>query len=100
MASKPVDKWTSRTVVWIADADPYSSNFREAYEWEVEDAKRFPKLSIYGGKNIYDSNYGLLGTDLKALLREKIKQCRNELDAAKDSIGYAISNLREEIKNL
>lgn len=100
MASKPVDKWTSKTVVWIADADPYSSNFREAHEWEVEEVKRFPNPSVYGGKNIYDSNYGLLGTDLKALLREKIKQCRNELDAAKSDIGYAIRNLQEEIKYL
>lgn len=100
MASKPVNKWTSNTVVWIADADPYSSDYREAYPWEVDEVKKYPNPSIYGGKNIYDSNYGLLGTDLKAVLREKIKQSRNELDAAKSSIGYAIRNLQEEIKNL
>ena len=100
MAAKPIDKWTSNTVVWIADSDPYQYDYREAYPWEVAEVKKFPNPSIYGGKNIYDSNYGLLGTDLKAVLREKIKLCRNELDGAKSSIGYAIRNLQEEIQNL
>jgi hypothetical protein len=100
MAAKPVDKWTSRTVVWVADSDPYSTDYREAYDYEIEGIKNNPYPSMYGGKNIYDLTYAVCGTDLKAVLREKIKVCRVAIAVAKDNILYAIENIQEEIKNL
>lgn len=92
-----IDRWKSDTVLYTCTQDPYDADIQKTTitDWFLETRVRY---AIEEAPYVYEISNDLYSTCYECLVKRKIKVCRNELEGAKDSIGWAIDQLKGKLK--
>ena len=92
-----IDRWKPDTMLYTCTQDAHDPEIQKTSitEWFLENRVRY---ALEEAPYVYEIDNDLYSTCYECLVKRKIKVCRRELDATKDSIGWAIDQLKGKLQ--